>query len=220
MINATNPYESIGLAQPVSAAAGKQSLGQADFLKLMTTQLQSQDPFKPMDSAQFLGQIAQFSTVSGIESLNTGFATLSENLTANQALQGASLVGRSVQVPGDALVLGAAGGITASATLPVSGSVSATIRDPSGAVVRHLDLGTQASGSLDIPWDGITDSGERAAAGIYSIRAELTAANGATEGLATQIIAPVTAVRLGARGLQLELAGEGTVALSSVTQIR
>ena len=220
MINATNAYESLGLAQPVSAPAAKQNLGQADFLKLMTTQLQSQDPFKPMDSAQFLGQIAQFSTVSGIESLNTGFATLSENLTANQALQGASLVGRSVQVPGDALVLGAAGNITASAALPVSGSVSATIRDPSGAVVRHLDLGTQSAGSLDVTWDGVTDSGERAAAGIYSIRAELTAATGATEGLATEIVAPVTAVRLGARGLQLELAGEGTVALSSVTQIR
>ncbi len=219
MTNAINSFESLGLAQPAQANK-TQSLGQADFLKLMTTQLQSQDPFKPMDSAQFLGQIAQFSTVSGIQSLNTGFASLSDSLTANQALQGASLVGRSVQVPGNALVLGASGAVTASATLPSSGSVTATVHDAAGSIVRRLDLGTQSSGSLDIGWDGITQDGTRAAAGNYSIRAELTAADGTTEALSTQIIAPVTAVRLGAQGLQLELAGEGSVPLSSVTQIR
>ena len=219
MTTAINSYDALGLSQPVQNAT-KQSLGQDDFLKLMTTQLQSQDPFKPMDSAQFLGQIAQFSTVSGIQSLNTGFASLNDSLTANQALQGAALVGRSVQVPGDALVLGATGSLDASAALPVGGLLRATIRDASGAVVRHLDLGAQAAGNSAITWDGMTDSGERAAAGQYSIRAELTGSDGSSQALATEVIAPVTAVRLGAQGLQVEVAGSGIVPLSSVTQIR
>ena len=219
MTTAINSYDALGLSQPVQNAT-KQSLGQDDFLKLMTTQLQSQDPFKPMDSAQFLGQIAQFSTVSGIQSLNTGFASLNDSLTANQALQGAALVGRSVQVPGDALVLGATGSLDASAALPVGGLLRATIRDAAGAVVRHLDLGVQAAGNSAITWDGSTDSGERAAAGQYSIRAELTGSDGSSQALATQVIAPVTAVRLGAQGLQVEVAGSGIVPLSSVTQIR
>ncbi|MES2682465.1 MAG: flagellar hook assembly protein FlgD [Pseudomonadota bacterium] len=219
MTNAINGYDSLGLSQPVQAA-GKQSLGQEDFLKLMTTQLQSQDPFKPMDSAQFLGQIAQFSTVSGIQSLNTGFASLNDSLTANQALQGAALVGRSVQVPGDALVLGATGSLEASAALPTGGVLRATIRDAAGAVVRHLDLGAQAAGNTPITWDGTTDSGVRAAAGQYSIRAELSDSDGTSQALATEVIAPVTAVRLGAQGLQVEIAGSGIVPLSSVTQIR
>ena len=219
MSTAINSYDTLGLSQPVQSA-NKQTLGQADFLKLMTTQLQSQDPFKPMDSAQFLGQIAQFSTVSGIQSLNTGFASLSESLTANQALQGAALVGRSVQVPGDALRLAENGSATASATLPAAGTVVATVRDAAGAIVRRIDFGSQAAGSVDIDWDGRTSTGERAAAGQYALRAEVIHADGSAQALATQITTPVTAVRLGAQGLQLELAGAGTVALSAVTRIR
>lgn len=211
--------EGLGFNQAASSAA-KQSLGQADFLKLMTTQLQSQDPFKPMDSAQFLGQIAQFSTVSGIQSLNTGFASLSDSLTANQALQGAALVGRQVQVPGDALALADTGSLSASATLPASGQLSLTVLDAAGAVVRRIDLGSRAAGTVDVAWDGLTDGGTRAPTGRYSLRAQLTAADGSAQALATQIIAPVTAVRLGAQGLQVEVAGAGSVPLSSVTQIR
>lgn len=219
MTNAINSYDALGLSQPAASAA-KQSLGQADFLKLMTTQLQSQDPFKPMDSAQFLGQIAQFSTVSGIQSLNTGFASLSESLTANQALQGASLVGRSVQVEGNALPLGVSGTASASATVPTAGSLTATVRDAAGAIVRRIELGDQSAGTVEIEWDGNTSGGVRAAAGQYSLRAELMQADGSAEALATQITAPVTAVRLRPQGLQLELAGAGTVALSAVTRIR
>lgn len=222
MTNAINQYDALGLGQTAgsTASGGKQSLGQADFLKLMTTQLQSQDPFKPMDSAQFLGQIAQFSTVSGIQSLNTGFASLSDSLTANQALQGASMVGRTVQIPGDTLALGSSGAVTAAATLPSSGIVTATVRDGAGAVVREINLGTQAAGSLDIAWDGNTGSGNRAASGNYTVTAQLTGSDGHQQALATQIVTPVTAVRLGAQGLQLEVSGGRSVALSSVSSIR
>ena len=219
MANTINGYESLGLAQPVQGST-KQNLGQADFLKLMTTQLQSQDPFKPMDSSQFLGQIAQFSTVSGIESLNSNFASLSRSLTANQVLQGASLVGRSVQVPGDTLALGSSNTVAASATLPSSGGLTATIRDAAGAIVRRIDLGTQSAGSVDVSWDGTTASGARAPAGNYTLRAELTNSNGNTQAVATQVVTPVTAVTLGAQGLQLVVEGGRSVALSAVSAIR
>lgn len=216
--SAVDPYQSLGLTRPVQQA-GKQTLGQADFLKLMTTQLQSQDPFKPMDSAQFLGQIAQFSTVSGIQSLNEGFSSLASGLGASQALQGASLVGRQVQIAGDQVALGAEGGTTASATLGTSGTVTAIVRDASGAVVRRLDLGTRAAGEVAIAWDGLAEDGSRAAAGRYQLSVTRTDASGHGEALATQIQAPVTAVRLSAQGLQLEVEGIGTAALSAVTRI-
>lgn len=218
-MNAVNSYEALGIAQPVQQSA-KQSLGQEDFLKLMTTQLQSQDPFKPLDSNQFLGQMAQFSTVTGIESLNTSFATLTESLTANQALQGATLVGRSVQVPGDVLALGDSGGVGASAVLPSSGRVQVTVRDASGATVREIDLGTRSAGTLDFEWNGIDGKGERATAGNYHIEAQLTGEDGSPQALATAVTVPVTAVRLSTQGLQLELAGLGSVPLSAVIQIR
>ncbi|MDO9452493.1 MAG: flagellar hook assembly protein FlgD [Stagnimonas sp.] len=219
MTTAINNYDALGLSQPVPAAT-QQSLGQEDFLKLMTKQMQSQDPFKPMDSAQFLGQIAQFSTVSGIQSLNSGFASLNDSLTANQALQGASLVGRTVQVPGDTLALGTSGSVAATTMLPSSGTLTATVRNAAGAIVREIDLGSQAAGSVDVRWDGNTDAGERAAAGNYTVTAQLTAADGKQQALTTEIVTPVTAVLLGAQGLQLQVEGGRTVALSAVSSIR
>jgi len=219
MTTAVNAYESLGLTPP-PPASNKQELGQEDFFKLMTTQLQSQDPFKPMDATQFLGQIAQFSTVSGIQSLNTGFATLSENLTANQALQGASLVGRQVQVPGNTVALAETGGTTATALLPASGVVKVTVRDASGAIVREMDLGNKPAGTFDFNWDGLDSRGQRVVTGSYTVDAITTLADGSQQALETAVIGPVTAVRLGAQGLQLEVAGSGSVPLASVIQIR
>ncbi len=219
MTTAVNPYESLGIAQPVQAAS-QQSLGQEDFLKLMTTQLQSQDPFKPMDASQFLGQIAQFSTVSGIQSLNAGFATLTESLTANQALQGASLIGREVQVPGNVVAIKDTGSASITALLPASGTVKVTVRDASGAIVREMDMGTRQAGNFDFSWDGINAKGNRAAPGNYTLDAQITLADGGQQALETAVVAPVTAVRFGAQGLQLEVAGLGHVPLSSIISIR
>jgi flagellar basal-body rod modification protein FlgD len=82
-------------------------LGQEQFLSLMITQLKNQDPFKPMESGEFLGQLAQFGTVSGLAGLQTSFDSLATSLVSNQALQAASLVGRSALVASSAITIGA-----------------------------------------------------------------------------------------------------------------
>ena len=88
-------YSNLGLALQ-SSDKKRTELGQDAFLKLMTAQMQHQDPFKPMESGEFLGQIAQFSTVSGIQAMQESLAGLSTALTSNQTLQAANLVGRGV----------------------------------------------------------------------------------------------------------------------------
>src|SRR4051812_6621537 len=95
--SAADLFSSLGLSK--TTAAKKQELGQGDFLRLMTEQLKNQDPLKPMESTQFLAQLAQFTSVQGIQNLNTSFGSLASSLTSNQALQGASLVGERVLVP-------------------------------------------------------------------------------------------------------------------------
>ena len=136
MTSSVGGYESLGLGTAVQSSK-KSEIGQADFLKLMTTQLQAQDPFKPMDSSQFLGQIAQFSQVSGLQDLNSAFAGLASSLTANQTLQGAALVGREVLVAGSRLNLGSEGSVSGAIEVPQSGWLSVEISDASGQVVRH-----------------------------------------------------------------------------------
>ncbi|MDO9372742.1 MAG: flagellar hook assembly protein FlgD [Gammaproteobacteria bacterium] len=219
----TNPYASLGLAIPQAPAnTAKNKLGQEEFFKLMTAQLKNQDPTKPMDNAQFLSQIAQFSTVSGIQDLNTAFSQLAGNLSSDQALQGANLVGRGVLVPGSSSNIRTAGtGISGAADLTASTSnLALNIYDAGGQLVRRMDLGPQASGLVSFGWDGVTDSGEAAAPGSYSIQATAQI-DGLTQAVDTLVDARVESVTLGknGQGLSLNLIGLDPVALSTVRQI-
>lgn len=210
-------FSSLGLAlqQPDKQ---RTELGQDAFLKLMTAQIQHQDPFKPMESGEFLGQIAQFSTVSGIQSMQQSLAGLSTALTSSQSLQAATLVGHGVMVPGDSAHLFADGGIAGAAQLDASGEVVVEINDASGAVVRRLDLGIQPSGTVNFAWDGLDESGNRMPEGRYGIKATQVS-GGSTASLATQVLGMVSSVSLGASGLSLNLYGMDPVALSAVREI-
>ena len=86
------------LQQPSQSSGSSDKLGQADFMRLMITQLRNQDPFKPMQSGEFLGQLAQFGTVSGIDDVRSALEALSGSVTASQTLQAASLVDRRPEV--------------------------------------------------------------------------------------------------------------------------
>jgi flagellar basal-body rod modification protein FlgD len=93
-------------AQAANAAIAKKSeLNQEDFLTLMITQLKNQDPFKPMDPAQYVGQLAQFSQVSGLADMNKQISSLTDSLRGNQVLDGAGLIGRTVMAQGNAIYL-------------------------------------------------------------------------------------------------------------------
>ena len=105
------------LQLPSSNSSSKKELGQTDFLHLMLTQLKNQDPFKPLDSSEFLGQLAQFGTVSGLAQLQTSFDGLASSLTSDQALQASGLVGRSALVPGAEALL-ANGKLSGAVDLP------------------------------------------------------------------------------------------------------
>ena len=91
--------ENLGLTKPKKAMT-EQKLGQEDFIKLMTTQMNHQDPMKPMENGDFLSEMAQFSTVSGLKEIKDAFNGLATSLKSSQALQASSMVGRTVLVPG------------------------------------------------------------------------------------------------------------------------
>src|SRR6476619_7844041 len=106
-INGTtdNPYAGYGLGVDTSKKSA--ALGQADFLRLMTEQLKNQDPLKPLDNAQFLGQLAQFSTVQGIDSMQGAMNSMASVMENDQALRAAALVGHDALVNADSLTLAA-----------------------------------------------------------------------------------------------------------------
>ena len=198
----------------------RKELGQEDFLKLMTTQLQNQDPMKPMENGDFLSQIAQFSTVTGIGDLQKSFESLSESLVSNQALQAATLVGRKVLAPTGTAALAQGGSIQGSVELPsASSSVVVNIYDGAGQVIRRLDLGSQAAGPVSFQWDGLMDDGQYAPPGNYLVGAE-AGFDGRTEAIETLIASEVRSVTVGnGGGLLLDLAGSGPLEFSQVRQI-
>ena len=94
-------FEKLGISKQSEAQkATKDTLGQSDFLKLMTTQLQNQDPFAPMDNGDFIAQMAQFSTVTGIEEVNGSLKRLVEEFDQARIATASNLLGHSVLVPG------------------------------------------------------------------------------------------------------------------------
>lgn len=207
----------LGLALRQNTAARKE-LGQADFLKLMTTQLQHQDPFKPMDNGEFIAQIAQFSTVSGIQNMQASLGALSASLQSSQTLQAAQLVGSGVLVPGNSGYLFAEGKLGAAAELPSGGQLVVEVCDASGATVRRLDLGIQPAGLTNFDWDGRDESGRRLPEGSYQLKPQLI--QGAqTQALSTYAVGLVHSVSLGSNGISLNLYGMDTVSLDRVRQI-
>ncbi|MEQ8661800.1 MAG: flagellar hook assembly protein FlgD [Gammaproteobacteria bacterium] len=197
------------------------TLGQEQFLQLMTTQLQNLDPFKPMESGDFLGQIAQFSTVSGISKLQESLATMASALQSSQALQASTMVGRDVVIPRDSFALTAGGSADIGATLPEpAGNVRVTVTDSSGQVMRQALLGQQGAGALSWRWDGLTDGGASAPSGQYGVRIE-TINDGLEEALQLTVRARVDSVTLGRNGLgaTLNVAGYGAVDMADVLEI-
>ena len=210
-------FSNLGLALQ-SSDKKRTELGQDAFLKLMTAQMKNQDPFKPMESGEFLGQIAQFSTVSGIQQMNQSLSGLSTALTSNQTLQAANLVGHGVMVDDDSAYLFAEGGLSGSAALEASGAIAVDIVDSSGQVVRRLDLGTQSAGDVSFTWDGNDESGARMPEGRYTVKATALS-GGESAALDTQVLGMVSSVTLGSSGLSLNLYGMDPVALSAVREI-
>ena len=214
--------EELGLSKSVQNGARKTELGQEDFLTLMTTQLKNQDPFKPMENGEFLGQLAQFGAVTGIENLQQAFEGLASSLSSNQAFQAASLVGHEVLVTGNTAQLVEGVPVTGAVELPnpVS-SMSVGVYDQGGQLIRRMDMGDQAAGMAPFSWDGLAEDGSVAPPGNYEIRAEAIY-GGANEAFDVLLARRVQSVSLPGSGvgMQLELAGLGQVDFSEIRQIR
>lgn len=203
----------------VTSALQAQTLSQNDFLKLMTSQLQNQDPMKPLDNSEFVSQMAQFSTVSGIQNLQNSFSTLATSLSSGQALQASSLVGHNVLTPSTSAALTAGGTVALGVDSPASGDVVVNVTDASGQLVRTIDLGTQSSGLSKFQWDGLTNSGAAAPAGTYKFTAVV--GSGSQAQAATMLTAgKVNSVSLSSSGaLNLDVQGIGSVAFNTIRQI-
>ena len=220
MTTSTNPDSSLLSTHPANAAAAASNaipanmqINESDFLQLITTQLQNQDPLQPTDPSQFLGQLEGLSEVSSLQSMQSA-------MSAQQATGAASLLGQSVLAPGSTASL-ASGGVIAGAVNAPAGAtkLTVTIADSSGIPVTSFQVTPASSGMTTFSWNGATSSGTTATPGQYTVSVNATV-NGTSQAVSPMVVTQVQSVTIDPSTQQLDLnTTGGTVPLSSVVTI-
>ena len=204
-----------------STGAAGSALGKDAFLQLLVTQMKNQNPLDPQENGEFVAQLAQFSSLESMQSLNDSVTYIAAGLQSSQALQASSLVGRNVIVQTDKAVVDTSKDMKGTVNLTSSSTATSVgIYDKDDKLVRTLDLGTQKAGKVDFTWNGLNDDGEAAPAGTYTFKATASI-DGKATAMTTNLPASVTSVTMGSNGseMTLNLAGLGSVALSKIQSI-
>lgn len=188
------------------------------FMTLLVTQMKNQDPLNPLDNAQVTSQLAQLSTVTGIDKLNETMNSMSASFQSSQNLQAANMIGHGVVIPGNSVELKDGKSILGFDLPQAAENVQVSIKDVSGAVVRTLTSNNMSSGFNSISWDGKTNSGTDAGNGNYSFEVKATAGS---EKLAVTPFAfgLVSSVAFGSQGATLSVLNIGDVPMANVRQI-
>ena len=200
------------------ASAAQQTLGQADFLKLMTAQMQNQDPFNPVDNTQMVAQMAQFSSLAGITDMSTTLKSIADKLGATSASDAMAYIGRTVLTPGTTAFGRTSGGMAGAVELGAAATdVTVTISDANGQILNTQSLGPQTAGTVSYDWDG-TLAGADAGTGPFTVA--VAARSGTGNVAATSLVwAPVESVSTAGGNPVLTLPGIGQVPVTAVRQI-
>lgn len=194
---------------------------QDPFLTLLTTELQNQDPTDPMDNSEMVTQLAQISTISSIEDVTSTLEGISSQISASETLQASALVGNGVLIDGNVIQVDSGVATTFGVTLDSDAdSVSVTIKDSSGTVVRTLDEGSMSAGTQALSWDGLQDDGTTAADGAYTFSISATTDDVAVASTALKYALVTGVTTDSSNEVALDLGGvNDNVALSDISLV-
>jgi len=215
-----NQASSVGAAANVAASSAGKKI-QDQFMTLLVAQIKYQDPTNPMDSAQMTSQLAQISTVEGIDQLNTTMSEMSKTMQSGQTYQASSLIGKSVLAPGKAFNL-VNGSSAFAVQLPsAASSVIVSIKNSAGQTVDSMNLGTQSAGVIPLTWNGKDQAGKALPDGVYTLQVAANTGGKSVNGVGLTY-AKVNGVGNDAKSgaAQLVLGNGATTSLSSVVQIQ
>ena len=206
------------------ALTGGQNLGQDDFLLMLVTQLNNQDPLNPLEGHEFAAQLAQFASVEQLMGLNDSLTGQAEMLTMLAETMGESLVaqgemltrladslnrsaatdliGLSVDVPGNAVAWSGSGPVALGFELDApAASVQIVIRNENGEAVRTLTLEDSQAGLQNASWDGMDADGNPLPEGVYTFDVQATDADGIPVGATPLMQGIVDRVGFGPEGV-------------------
>jgi flagellar basal-body rod modification protein FlgD len=213
LLNSSSSSAASAASSASATVPANMQINETQFLQLISTQLQNQDPLQPTDPSQFLGQLEGLSEVSSLQNMQAAMA-------ANQVTSSASLLNQYVLAPGTTATLASGGSIAGAVNAPTGAtSLTVSISDSSGAPVTSFQVTPASSGMTDFSWNGTTSTGTTAAAGTYTVAVNATV-NGASQTVAPMVVSQVQSVTIDSSTQQLDLnTTSGTVPLSSVVTI-
>ncbi len=215
VVSSLTDLPSVGSA---AAPAPSNELGKDAFLKLLTTQMQNQDPLNPVDNQQFIAQLAQFSSLEQLQNVGSKLDTLALAQASANQMATANLVGKDVMFKADKLGLVAGQPSTFKvAQSGASDDTSAVLTDGSGRVVRSLHLGAR-SGTYTVSWDGLDDQGSPLPSGEYVLSVAATRKDGTPVTADASVRGTVTGVTFDGQVPELVVAGR-QIKLADVTEI-
>ena len=194
------------------------TLGQEDFLKLLMTQLQNQDPMEPMDNGEFMGQMAQFSTVQGVTEMGESIDGLVSIYQGQQMSANASMIGKKALVDGNWAQL--EGGKLAGAIdlTTAANDLRVDVKSETGELMASIGLGSKMAGVQEFSWDGIKQDGTIAPEGNYYLSASAVR-DGQSTVPAMQVYGTVNSVQMKGGEVTLNVSGQGNVSFNSVKRI-
>ena len=153
-------------------------MGKDDFLNLLVTQLQNQDPLNPTDQTEFTAQLAQFSSLEQLSNINTNLEQLQNFQASTNNSQAVSLLGKEITADGNFLQLTGTDPVGCNFNLAAdAATVVATVYDSTGEYVTSIEEKNLAAGKHTLYWDGTDKNGNPVAAGSYTF--EMMAADAA-----------------------------------------
>lgn len=188
------------------------------FMTLLVTQMRNQDPLNPLDNAQVTSQLAQLSTVTGIDKLNETVSALSANFMSGQNLQAASMIGHGVVVPGNNLELKDGRSVFGFELPQSADSLTIQIKNAEGLIVKTMKSNSADFGFNSLTWDGKNDSGEIMPNGDYSFSIDAKSGDKSLDvtGLSFGL---VSSIAFGNQGAKLTVGNWGEINFSEVRQI-
>ena len=204
--------------EAASGASGKE-LGKEEFLTLLVTQMQNQDPLNPMEGTEYTAQLAQFSSLEQLFNIDETLGFIKSGQSQGSNYQALDFIGKAISAQGEELSFKNKETATGSFTIQEAADCNVMITDSNGNYIRKIPLGSMQSGTHNFDWDGYADTGKMQEDGIYGFEIIAKDKNGKIVPVESKIMGKVDRVNLEGNSPILYV-GEIPVSISQVMEIR
>ncbi|HAO92539.1 MAG TPA: flagellar biosynthesis protein FlgD [Deltaproteobacteria bacterium] len=203
MIDGVSSATTVSMSDSSSTTSTTEELGKDDFLLLLVTQLQNQDPLNPTDNTEFVSQLAQFSSLEGIKNMEETMGTVADGISDMQKWSLSDLIDNTVKFESSSFDFSGEPVSIEYSLGSNAESANVSIYDASGNLIKSVDAGALNSGTYELQWDGTDAAGAVAASGTYTINITAVDSSGASVDTSTYVSGKVTSVTYGSDGAEI-----------------